>query len=106
MGEKMGGLARRDARLAGAHDLRFGGDAVAESEVDSRLHHPRRFVFGIGLERVQQLDPGGAHVARVERGEAALIGRAGPARTGREQSQSKERRGEPHTCSPYCFRRS
>ena len=106
VGEEMGGLARRDARLAGAHDLQFGGDAVAEREIDPRLHHPRRFVLRIGLERVQELDPGGAHVAAVERGEAALIGRAGPARTGREQGQSKERRGDPHACSPYCLRRS
>ena len=59
--------ARRCAvSLAGTPDWRaraisdFGGDAVAEREIDPRLHHPRRLVLGIGLERVQELDPGGA----------------------------------------------
>ena len=63
VGEEMRGLGRGDAGLAGAHDLRFRRDAVAEREIDPRLHHPRGLVVRIGLERVQQLDPGGAHVA-------------------------------------------
>ena len=59
--------------------------------MDPRLHDPRRLVVGIGLERVQELDPGGAHVAGVERGEAALIGRARAARAGGdEQGQGQE----------------
>jgi hypothetical protein len=106
MGEEMRGLASGDASLARAHDLRFRGDAVAEREIDARLHHPRRLVAGIGLERVEQLDMGGAHIAQAEGGDSALIGRALAARASREQRQSEQRRAGPHACSPYCFSRS
>ena len=70
VGEQMGELVGGHAGLAGADDLRFGGDAVAERELHPRLQHPRCLVVGIGLQRVQELDPGGADVPRLERGRA------------------------------------
>ncbi len=93
MGEQVGGLIDRHAGLAGAGDLRFGGDAVAEREQDPRLHDPRGAIVAVGLQRVQELDPRGADVAGLPGGDAPLVGRARAARAGGEGE--KERAVKP-----------
>jgi len=106
VGEQVGGLGGGNARLAGADDLRFRRDPVAEREIDPRLHDAGRLVVRIGLERVQQLDPRGADIAGLEGGDAPLVRRARSARTGGEQGEAEKERRRPHGCSPYCLRRS
>ena len=103
--EKVRDVGGGDPGPAGAGDFRFRRHAVAERELDPRLHDPRGAVVRIGLERVQELDPRSAHIARLIGGQTALIRRpAAPA--GGEQGQSQKRRGEPQACSPYCFSKS
>jgi len=106
VGHEMAGRCDGHAGLAGAVDLRLGGNAVAQCELDPRLHDARGAVVGIGLERVHQLDPRSAHVPRLERGDTALIGGPPAARTGGEQGKSEEGRAESHGCRSYCFMRS
>ena len=94
VGEEVRGLGRRGAGLARALDLRFRRDPVAEREIDPRLHDPRGAVVRIGLERVEQLDPRGADVPRLERRHAALIGGAAlPSR--RRRSERATHRSHP-----------
>ena len=59
------GLARRHARPGGrARSPTSAATPSPSARCDPRLHDPRRLVVGIGLERVQELDPRGADVAR------------------------------------------
>ena len=92
MGEQVTGLAGADAELARAHDLRFRRDAVAEREMDPRLHDPGGAILRIGLQRVEELDPRGADVALVERRHPPRIRRAaaGAAAGGRGEQREDQ----------------
>jgi hypothetical protein len=90
VGEEVTGFADRYSGLTRARDLRLGRDAVAERQFDARAQHPRPPVVGIGLNRIQQLDPRGAHVARLERGQPALIGRAARRTGGQEEEKADD----------------
>ena len=87
MSEEVRGFGGRGAGLAAAHDLRFRGHAVAERQVNACLHQPSGAILRVLLQCVEQFHTRGAHVAKVERGNAALKGRARPAGAGREQRQ-------------------
>ena len=90
MGEEMADLARRHSGPGSARKLRFGRHPVAERKLDSGLENSGGAIVGIGFKCVQNLDSGGSDIAGLERGEAALIRRAGRARTGRGQAKQRD----------------
>ena len=96
MSEQVPGLLDAGARLTGADDLRLRRDAVAEREIDPRLQQPRRDIRRIGLQRVHQLDPRGAHVARLERGPAALERARRNRRRRRARRARRRRKAQQH----------
>ena len=107
MGEEVRGLLDRNAGLAGAHDLGFGGDSVAEREMDPRLHDPGRLVAADRPGARSGTRPGrcGRRRRRTRRGRAH---RACPARPSRRRASASARRGGQSLtrCRPYCLSRS
>ena len=68
LGEQMRGVRDRRSRLARPNDLGLRADAVVVGKLDPRLHDPRLDIGGVRLDRVQELDPGGAQIPLLEGG--------------------------------------
>jgi hypothetical protein len=112
MGHQMAGLALRDSERVRPLQLGLRGDALPEQQIGARLGHSKDPVVRLGLDRVQEFDPGGARLALGQRLKASTIGRVGRFRPrvgaggGAEQKQGGQGGARAHGCRSYCFIRS
>jgi hypothetical protein len=108
------GRLAQPARVAGQllEELRdrLGRRAVAEQQIGPRLGEADGAIVRVGLDRVEEFDPGGARLTLGQGRDAApiaLLGRRRGVRAGRRHQHRREQGEAPaHGCSPYCLSKS